>query len=89
MKRAELIEKEEISNYKFAPSDQTISSELKIKLANAEKLGNAFKSKAILTFQTEDGIKKVETTVWAVSEKFIQLKNDVHRPIASLIDIDY
>ena len=89
MINAELIEKEEIPNFKFASSGKQSSAELAAKLANAEKLGNAFKSKVSITFQTESGIKRVQTTVWAVSEKFIQLKNGVHIPLSSLVDIDY
>jgi hypothetical protein len=40
-------------------------------------------------FQTTDGPKRVETTVWAVTEFYLQLKNDVLISLKSLIDIEY
>ncbi|GGF10688.1 hypothetical protein SAMN05443634_1177 [Chishuiella changwenlii] len=87
--KAELIEKEEVVNLKFldAPKGEvTVEAE---KLNGAVRLGNEFKSKAYITFQTDQGPKKIETTVWSVTESFLQIKNDVLIPIKSLIDIQY
>lgn len=85
----ELIEKETIAVDKIIPATTKLSEELINKLSTTSRLGNEFKGKATLTFNTTDGPKKVYTTVWAVTEKFIQLKNNVHIPIKSLIDIDF
>ncbi len=85
----ELILKEEIPNCKIIQAAEDHSNELKEKLENAMRLGNEFKSKAVIAFQTEDGPKKVETTVWAVTENYIQLKNGILIPTKSLIDIEY
>ncbi|MEG0697083.1 MAG: hypothetical protein RR447_08110 [Algoriella sp.] len=89
MMKAELIEKEEIFNYKFldAPKDE-VTVEVS-KLNGAVRLGNEFKSKAYITFQTDQGPKKIETTVWSVTEKYLQIKNGVLIPLKSLIDIQY
>ena len=89
MMRAELIEKEELTNYKFleAPLDEIQVQ--KEKLLNSVRLGNEFKSKAFITIQTDQGPKKIETTVWTVTEKYLQIKNGVLIPLKSLIDIQY
>lgn len=85
----ELIEKEEINTHDFLPADVTLSEEKLAKLSYAQRLGNEFKSKAYIAFNTKDGIKKVSTTVWSVTEKYLQLKNNVHVPIRSIVDIDF
>lgn len=89
MIKAELIEKEEVLNYKFldAPIDEVHVQ--KEKLLGAVRLGNEFKSKAYITFQTDQGPKKIETTVWTVTEKYLQIKNGILIPLKSLIDIQY
>lgn len=86
---AELIEKETIAVDKIIPATTILSEELINKLSTTSRLGNEFKGKATITFNTIDGIKKVNTTVWAVTENFIQLKNNIHIPIKSIIDIDF
>ncbi|MGV3546269.1 MAG: hypothetical protein ACO1N4_04345 [Pedobacter sp.] len=85
----ELIEKEEINTHDFLPADVTLSGEKLAKLSYAQRWGNEFKSKAYIAFNTKDGIKKVSTTVWSVTEKYLQLKNNVHVPIKSIVDIDF
>jgi hypothetical protein len=86
---AELIEKELIDVTKIIPSDTNLSEELISILALAPRLGNEFKAKTTITFNTTDGAKKVYTTVWAVTEKYIQLKNNIHIPIKCVIDIAF
>ncbi len=87
--KAELIAKEQVQDYKFldAPKDE-VSLEAN-KLNGAVRLGNEFKSKAYITFQTDQGPKKIETTVWSVTDKYLQIKNDVLIPLKSLMDIQY
>jgi len=85
----ELIEKEEVVNFKFLEAPKEEVHVQKEKLINAERLGNEFKSKAYITFQTDQGPKKIETTVWSVTEKYLQIKNGVLIPLKSLIDIQY
>ena len=85
----ELIEKEAIDVNKIITADIGLSTELLDRLATAPRLGNEFKSKATITFNTTEGPKKVSTTVWSVTERYIQLKNNIHIPIKSLIDIEF
>ncbi len=86
---AELITKENLYQYKVvdAPSDHSL--ELQSKLQNALRLGNEFKSKSNITFMTEDGPKRIETTVWSLTDKYLQIKGGVLLPLKSLISIDY
>jgi|GEM_PF-209344 len=85
----ELIEKEAIDISIVIPADQNHTEELRDKLNAAQRLGNEFKSKADITFNTKEGPKTVSTTVWSVTEKYIQLKNGIHISLNSLIDIDF
>ncbi len=85
----ETVEKEHITYLNIINAKDDLSEELKIKLTAAQRLGNEFKSKAVITFNTTIGPKRVDTTVWAVTEKYIQLKNNIHIPLKSLIDIDF
>ncbi|WP_068596232.1 hypothetical protein ACF3NR_05075 [Vaginella massiliensis] len=87
--KAELIEKEEVINYKLLDAPVEERHVVKEKLQGAMRLGNEFKSKSYITFQTDEGPKKIETTVWNVTDNYIQIKNGVFIPISSLIDISY
>lgn len=89
MMKAELIEKEEVINFKFLDAPKGEITVEAAKLNGAVRLGNEFKSKAYITFQTDQGAKKIETTVWSVTERFLQIKNGVLIPLSSLIDIQY
>ena len=86
---AELIEKEEIDVAKIVPSDATLPEESLRRLASAGRLGNEFKAKATITFNTTEGHKKVYTTVWSVTEKYVQLKNGIHIPIKCIVEIEF
>lgn len=86
---AELIEKEEIDVSKIITADNALPEESLRRLASAGRLGNEFKAKATITFNTTDGPKKVETTVWSVTEKYVQLKNNIHIPIKCIIEIEF
>lgn len=89
MEKVELIEKEDVKKYKFLDAYKE-DVELQVeKLNGAVRLGNEFKSKAYITFQTEEGPKKIETTVWSVTDKFLQIKNGVLIPLDSLINVQY
>jgi len=85
----ELIQKESIEGSKIIPADQNHTEELRDKLNSAQRLGNEFKSKADITFNTTEGPRTVNTTVWSVTENYVQLKNGIHIPLGSLIDIDF
>ncbi len=89
MTTVELISKEDIPKYKLARASEDHITELLQKLQGALRLGNEFKSKATITFQTVEGPKRVETTVWTLTDDALQIKNGVVLPLGSLLDIDY
>ncbi len=88
MEAAELIEKEEVINYHFLPVEKKESNVTQEKLERALRLGNEFKSKTSISFLTDQGPKKIETTVWTLTEHFIQIKGSVSIPLKSLINVE-
>lgn len=83
------IEKEEITKYKFVSAEQNRTEELLATLQLAQRLGNEFKAKTTITFMTEEGTKKVTTTVWSLTGDYLQLKAGVLIPVRSIIDVSY
>ncbi|MFZ4862902.1 hypothetical protein ACL9RF_12010 [Sphingobacterium sp. Mn56C] len=84
-----LIEKESISKYKIIAAENNRSEELRSKLNDAQRLGNEFKAKVTLVFNTEDGPLRVETTVWSLTDKYVQIKSGVLIPLTSIISVSY
>ncbi|WP_039054055.1 hypothetical protein, partial [Sphingobacterium sp. T2] len=62
-----LIDKEDIVNHKIIAAEVDRTEELKGKLMDAQRLGNEFKSKTTIVFNSEDGPLRVETTVWSAT----------------------
>jgi len=89
VQNAVLIEKEIISNLSFkkAPISHTQSPELLQKLHEAMRLGNNFRGKVAIIFQDDDGLKRVETTIWATGAKYICLKGGTWLPISHVVDV--
>ncbi|HLT87117.1 MAG TPA: hypothetical protein VKZ57_05970 [Sphingobacterium sp.] len=85
----QIIEKERIGEYKIVPAEVDNTAALYDKLRSALRLGNEFKSKTTIVFQTEDGPKRVETTVWSLTEQYVQIKNGVLIPLRSIIKVDF
>lgn len=83
------IDKEEIANYKLIPADYDRTIDLLSSLESAQRLGNEFKAKTTIAFMTAEGIKKVTTTVWSLTENHIQLKAGVLIPLRSIVEVSY
>ena len=84
-----LIEKEDIENHKILAAEINRSEELRSKLTDAQRLGNEFKSKASIVFNTVDGPLRVETTVWSVTDKYVQIKSGVLIPLAAILEVEF
>lgn len=84
-----IIEKEDIVNHKILAAEINRSEELRSKLGDAQRLGNEFKSKATIVFNSIDGPLRVETTVWSVTDKYVQIKNGVLIPLAAIIQVEF
>src|SRR5690606_20103203 len=85
---AQIIEKEHIGDYKIIPAEVDNTTTLYDKLSAAQRLGNQSKSKTTMVFQTEDGPRRIETTVWSLTEPYSQTKNGVLIPFKSIIKVD-
>ncbi|WP_257214114.1 hypothetical protein [Sphingobacterium sp. 1.A.5] len=84
-----LIEKEDVDKFRIIPAEVDKTITFSNKLQGAVRLGNEFKSKTTIVFNTEDGPKRIETTVWSLTDKYIQIKHGILIPLKSLIEIDY
>lgn len=84
-----LIAKEEIPRYTIVPAFVDKSEEWEKELSYAVRLGNEFKAKTLITFETTQGPKTVETTVWSVADKYLQLKGGTLIPLSSIISVRF
>jgi len=82
------IEKETIGNLKFPNADVLTEKEMingrKNDLERALSLGNLEHSKIRIYFEDEASRKVVETTVWAVTDKRVILKQGIGIPISRI-----
>lgn len=88
----EEINKEAIPQMEF-PSSEVLSSEFEKEMRNenlfkAMIMGNTYKKKVKIIFDTIDGTKVVKTTIWASTENDILLKNGINIPINSIREIE-
>lgn len=85
-----LVDKESIPFLQFKGvvlSDK--NPELESQIDQAVRLGNAYHSKVSIVFLDDDGLKRVETTLWAKGEKFICLKGGIWLPISRIISVNF
>ncbi|MBL4594267.1 MAG: hypothetical protein JKX68_10690 [Flavobacteriales bacterium] len=90
---ATIIEKENITQLTFPKSD-VLHSEIKQderqrRVIRAMKLGNNKKHKVKIIFEDVESLKKVETTIWGVTEKNIILKQGTLIPIHRIHEIKF
>ena len=80
-----LVEKENLQIQSFYPLEVLKSSEdvnnRNGDLHKAMLLGNSYHYKVRIVFETIEGTKSVETTVWFATEKFIMLKGGSVIPV--------
>ena len=80
-----LIEKENIPSLDFPKGDVLTGGTNKSRrlkdLLNANELGDLAQYKVKILFEDISGLKKVETTVWKTTEKFVVLKYGIKIPI--------
>jgi hypothetical protein len=85
------IEKEEIVHLQFPNKDVLCNEEQKStrfqNLIKGSILGNTHKSKCKIVFESNQGQQYVETTIWAVTDKYICLKGGISLMIASIIEV--
>ena len=85
------IEKEEIAQLHFTSTDvlhdRCLIEQREHALQDAVVLGNTEKQKCKILFHADEGDCAVETTVWAVTDKYVCLKGGLTLLIASIIDV--
>lgn len=69
----------------FFDEDRTIRNK---NLTNAISLGNLDHQKVKIIFQDIEGSKEVETTIWAVTDKDIVLKQGTTIPIHRIVNVN-
>ena len=58
-------------------------------IEQATLLGNGYKTKVSIYFYDDEGLKRVQTTIWAAGSKYICLKGGVWIPIARITEIKF
>lgn len=84
------IEKEQIPSLDFHTSTSVSpekQAENKRKLERGMTLGNLYHNKIKIIFEDTTGIKEVNTTVWAVGDKNIVLKQGMTIPLSNILDV--
>lgn len=86
---ATLVLKEEIPALRLVPAfvDKTI--QWLDQLRYAVRLGNEFKGKSVITFETSQGPRRVETTVWSLTDHYLTLKGGTAIPLNSVTDVHF
>lgn len=87
MLTAAIINKEDIIQYSFSKAEEDKSAHFKEVLKYFERLGNEFKGKCTIIFNTTEGTKAVQTTVWSVTDDYCQLKGGISIPLSSIIEV--
>ena len=86
-----IVEKEIIPTLNFPEgeilTEDVDKKERAMRLNRAIRLGNNHKRKVKITFQDDEGVKRVETTIWAVTEQNIVLKAGVNIPIERVLTV--
>jgi hypothetical protein len=86
------VQKEQISAFHFPQEGIVLSeqakAEVKVGLARAIALGNLEHQKVRIYFEDDTAKKVVETTIWAVTEEAIVLKQNVVIPTNRIVKLE-
>lgn len=85
------IEKEYLSMLNFPKADVLKKASEKGQrsrlLHMAIILGNCFKNKVTIIFQSAEGINKLTATIWAVTDQHVIIKGGATLPISCVMDV--
>ena len=88
-----LIEKEEITTFKFPEGDVLVTEEERLereaRIKRGTRLGNSMKRKVKIIFEDVEGLKKVETTIWGFTDKNVILKKTTIIPIRCVHEVKF
>jgi hypothetical protein len=84
-----IINKEQIKDLSFkSPLSFSQDENIHKKLEAATRLGNGYQTKITIVFQDDEGLKRVDTTIWATGQKYICLKGGMWIPINHIVSIE-
>ena len=84
------IEKESIESLSFKGEiNFKQHKDLMQQLNQAMRLGNGYHTKVSIYFHDSEGTKRVETTIWAVGNKYVLLKGGIWIPIARIQEVKF
>jgi len=86
---ATVIAKEDIPLYKIVPAFVDNSDYWRHELEYAVRLGNEYKGKTNIIFETTQGPKEVATTIWSLTDTYMELKGGMVIPLNSIIEIHF
>ncbi|WP_025743201.1 hypothetical protein [Aquimarina pacifica] len=90
-KNVQIIQKEQIKFLKFPKKDVLDKKKDQIdrflELQRALSLGNLEHQKVRIIFVDDSGFKKVETTIWGITDKEVILKQSTIIPLERIISI--
>ncbi|WP_281989385.1 hypothetical protein [Aquimarina aggregata] len=91
-KHIQAIDKEQIQFLNF-PKQEVLDNKMDmhnrcLNLKRAMSLGNLEHEKVKITFVDDNGAKKVETTVWGITEKSVILKQSTIIPLQRIISVN-
>ena len=86
-----IVQKEQIKFLKF-PKEDVLKKEkeknnLILELRRAMYLGNLEREKVRITFKDDSGTKRVETTIWAVTDESVILKQSTVIPLSRILSV--
>lgn len=85
-----LIEKEQVKELTFKePISVKQEDDILKKLEEATRLGNGYHTKVGIIFHDDEGLKRVNTTIWATGQKFICLKGGMWIPIDHIVELKF
>jgi uncharacterized protein (UPF0248 family) len=88
----QIVDKEVVRTLNF-PREEVLktkdsANERRNLLERATILSNLYHNKVKITFEDSDGMKMVDTTIWATTDNAIMLKGGIVLPIHRIISIE-
>lgn len=89
--RIETIDKENIKGLQF-PKEELLNSKVDrqercVSLKRAMALGNLEQGKVKIVFIDNEGFKRVETTIWGVTDRNVILKESTLIPLGRIVSV--
>ncbi len=87
-----MIDKELVSDLQFPKSEVLLDKQAIARrhhtLERAVVLGNIHKVKSKIFFETKEGTKAIETTIWAVTDDYVIIKGGRVIPIHCICSVE-